>query len=118
VNKIVESRIKELFELILEELEEVKLYKPSEIGTGVILTGGTSRMEGIEAIASKIFDLKCTKGESTWEIDENLNIPEYSTTLGLLSYALGVFEEKQNKNTNNFLGNLFRNFFPKDLKLP
>lgn len=118
VNKIVESRVKELFELIREELEEAKLYHPIEIGTGVILTGGTSRMEGIEVIAAKVFDLKCTKGESTWEIAEDLNIPEYSATLGLLSFALGVFEEKQSKNTKNLLGNLFRNFFPKDFKLP
>lgn len=118
VNKIVESRIKELFELVREELEEAKLYNPSEIGSGVILTGGTSRMEGIESIGAKVFDLKCTKGESTWNIAEDLNIPEYSTTLGLLHFALSVFEEKQSKNSNNLLTNLFRKFFPKEFKLP
>ena len=118
MNKIVESRIRELFELVREELVDAKLYNPSEIGTGVILTGGTSRMEGIEVIAEKVLDLKCTKGECTWNIDKDLNIPEYSTALGLLLFALGVFEEKQSKNTNNLLGNLFRKFFPKELNLP
>ncbi|MGB0374558.1 MAG: cell division protein FtsA [Opitutales bacterium] len=117
VNRIVESRIKELFELVREALEEAKLYNPSEIGSGVILTGGTSRMEGIEVIAEKVFDLKCTKGECTWNIDKDLNIPEYSTTLGLLLFALGVFEEKQSKNTNNILGNLLRKFLPKQVNL-
>ena len=118
VNKIVESRIKELFELIREELEDAKLYNPSEIGTGAVLTGGTSRIEGIEVIAEKVLDLKCIKGESSWNIAKDLNVPEYSTTLGLLLFALGVFEEKQSKNTNNLLGNLFRKFFPKQFKLP
>ena len=113
VNKIVESRIKELFELIRMELEEAKLYNPSEIGTGAVLTGGTSRIEGIEQIAEKVLDLKCIKGESSWNIASDINIPEYSTTLGLLLFALSVFDEKKSKNTNNLLGNLFRKFFPK-----
>ena len=118
VNKIVESRIKELFELIREDLEDAKFYNPSDIGTGVVLTGGTSRIEGIELIAEKVLDLKCFRGESSWNIAKDLNIPEYSTTLGLLIFALSVFEEKQTKNTNNFLGNLFRKFFSKQLKVP
>lgn len=117
VNKIVESRIKELFELVREALEEAKLYNPNEIGSGVILTGGTSRIEGIEVIAEKVLDLKCTKGECAWNIAKDLNIPEYSTTLGLLLFALGVFEEKQSKNTNNILGNLLRKFLPKQINL-
>jgi hypothetical protein len=34
-----------------------------------------------------------------------------------LLFALGVFEEKQSKNTNNILGNLLRKFLPKQINL-
>ncbi len=112
IHRIVESRVKEIFELIREELESAELFDLSTMETGVLLTGGTSRMEGIDRLAEKVFSADCRIGRHTWDISSDLNLPEYSTVLGLLSFALAVNEEKQEKNTSNVLGNLFRNFFP------
>lgn len=112
INKIVEARLKEIFELIMEELEEAKLWKIDLIESGVTITGGTSRINGIDKIASKVFGMDTKLGVHTWDISSDLNMPEYSTTLGLLSYALAGFEEKQNKNSNNTLGNIWRTLFP------
>ncbi len=112
IHKIVESRIKEIFELVREELESAQLWNTDAIGTGVILTGGSSRIECIDHLATKVFELKASIGMHTWDISEELNLPELSTVLGLLSFALGVNEEKKKKNPKNVIGNLLRNFFP------
>jgi len=111
ISKIVEARIQEIFEIIRGELEEAKLYNPSQIGSGAILTGGTSRIEGLDACAAKVLDIECRIGECTWDIADDLNIPEYSTVLGLLSYAVSNNEEDLKKNKQKSIVNVIRSFF-------
>ena len=104
-------QIREIFEIIRSELEEAKLYNPSKIGSGAILTGGTSRIKGLEESASQVLDLDCRMGSSTWDIAEDLDIPEYSTVLGLLSYAFTNYEEDLKKNKRKSIVNVIRSFF-------
>ena len=111
ISKIVESRIREIFDIIRGELEEAKLYNPSKIRSGAILTGGTSRIKGLEECASQVLDLECRTGSSTWDIAEDLDIPEYSTVLGLLSYAFTNYEEDLKKNKRKSIVNIIRSFF-------
>ena len=105
ISKIVEARIKEIFEIIIDELTEAKLFNLKDIASGVILTGGSSRIEGLEHLVSRVMGLECRIGSSTWDISEDLNIPEYSTALGLLSYAVSNNEGIQRKGASiiNFL---------------
>lgn len=105
VSKIVEARIKEIFEIMVDELSEAKLFNPKDIAAGVILTGGSSRIEGLEQLVSRVMDLDCRVGSTTWDISEDLNTPEYSAALGLLSYAVANNEGVQRKGSSiiNFL---------------
>ena len=71
----------------------------------MILTGGTSKIIGIEHLVSRVMDLDCRLGSCQWDISEDLNNPEYTTALGLLSYAVANHDGAQSKGGSiiNFL---------------
>ena len=58
ITKIIEARVFEIFDIIKEQLVDADLFEPSDISSGVILTGGTSRLTGIEEAAHRRFGLK------------------------------------------------------------
>ena len=83
---IIHVRVVELFEIISKELSG--LLDSKELGAGVLLTGGTSRLPGIEQLASKVLGLPVTKGNFPAGLGHELAQPENSTVLGLLHYGL------------------------------
>ncbi|MFT5351223.1 MAG: cell division protein FtsA [Zhongshania aliphaticivorans] len=98
ITKIIEARVSEIFEIIKHTLDEKKLLAPDDIASGVVLTGGTSRLEGIAAIATRTLGLEARSSAGPLNVAEELRLPEYSTVLGLLHYALtgqGTTSSKQ-----------------------
>lgn len=83
---IIHVRVVELFEIISKELSG--LLDSKELGAGVLLTGGTSRLPGIEQLASKVLGLPVSKGSFPSGLGHELAQPENSTVLGLLHYGL------------------------------
>jgi cell division protein FtsA len=83
---IIHVRTVELFEIISKELGD--LLDPTELGAGVILTGGSSRLPGIESLASKVLGVPATKGTFPTGLGQELAQPENSSVLGLLHYGL------------------------------
>lgn len=88
ITKIIEARVSEIFEIIKYTLEEKELLVPSDIASGVVLTGGTSRLEGIAPVASSLLGLEVCVSAGPQNVAKELRMPEYSTVLGLLHYAL------------------------------
>ncbi len=101
---IIHVRIVELFEIIYKELGGL-LY-PNELGAGVLLTGGSSRLPGIEQLASKVLGLPVTKANFPTGLGHELAQAENSTVLGLLHYGLEDHnlpgEQKTSENTGLF----------------
>jgi cell division protein FtsA len=95
ITKIIEARVFEIFDIIKEQLEIASLHVPGDIASGVVLTGGTSRLKGIDEAARQRFGLDARVSEGPQDVAEELRAPEYSTTLGLLHYALTGQEEHQ-----------------------
>ena len=83
---IIHVRVVELFEIISKELSG--LLDSKELGAGVLLTGGTSRLPGIEQLASKVLGFPVSKGSFPAGLGHELAQPENSTVLGLLHYGL------------------------------
>ena len=94
VTKIIEARVRELFEIVREELVAAELFEVADIASGVFLTGGTSRLEGIDHTAEQVFGLSARVGDPPRDVAEALRAPEYSTALGLLQYALTAAESE------------------------
>ncbi|MGZ0655577.1 cell division protein FtsA [Coraliomargarita sp. W4R53] len=95
ITKIIEARVSEVFDIIKEQLEVAEVFEPSEIASGVVLTGGSSQLMGIDEAAHRRFGLDARVSEGPKDVAEELRLPEYSTTLGLLHYALTGQEESQ-----------------------
>jgi cell division protein FtsA len=87
--EVVEPRYDELFTLIQAELRRSGFE--DLIPSGVVLTGGTAKMEGAVELAEEIFHMPVRIGypqgiEGLADIVRN---PVYSTAVGLLLYGAG-----------------------------
>lgn len=88
ITKIIEARVSEIFEIIKEQLEEAEVFQPADIASGVVLTGGSARLPGMDEVAKRVLGIDARFAEGPLNVAEELRMPEYSTTLGLLHYAL------------------------------
>ncbi len=85
VHAIIEARVRELFEIVRKEW--VSVLGDSKPGSGVVLTGGTSRLSGIEELAAKVFATHVRIGTPPNGVEKAIAGVEYSTCIGLLMYA-------------------------------
>jgi cell division protein FtsA len=85
--EVVEPRYEELFGLIRDELRRSGLEET--IAAGIVLTGGSARMEGAIDLAEEIFHMPVRLGlpQHVKGLAEVVQNPIYSTGVGLLLYA-------------------------------
>jgi len=85
--EVVEPRYEELFNLIREELRRSGFEEI--IAAGLVLTGGSARMEGAIELAEEIFHVPVRLGvpQSVRGLADAVSNPIYSTAVGLLLYA-------------------------------
>ena len=74
ISSIIHVRVVELFEIIAKELGD--FLNPEELGAGVVLTGGASRLPGIEQVASMVLGVPARKATFPSEIGKDLAQPE------------------------------------------
>jgi cell division protein FtsA len=86
--QIVEARVEELFTIVKKRLGP--LLTPADVAAGVILTGGTSRLAGIDAVAQRVLGLSVRRAAEPDWLTESLRGPEFSTAVGLLFFALSA----------------------------
>jgi cell division protein FtsA len=85
--EIVEPRYEELFGLIRDELRRSGFEEI--IAAGIVLTGGSAKMEGAIELAEEIFHVPVRLGMPTGVkgLADVISNPIYSTGVGLLLYA-------------------------------
>ena len=90
---IIEPRAEELFDLVAREIKRAG-YEGVVTG-GVVITGGTSLMEGMPDMAERILDLPARRGlpAGVGGIHEHVGNPMYSTSVGLIIHALHQQED-------------------------
>ena len=95
--EVVEPRYDELFTLIQAELRRSGFE--DLIAAGIVLTGGTSKMEGVVELAEEIFHMpvRLALPVGVSGLSDEINNPIYSTAVGLLLYAA----TRENKKTIN-----------------
>ena len=83
----MEPRYDELFTLIQAELRRSGFEEL--IAAGVVLTGGTSKMEGVVELAEEIFHMPVRIGTpvNVKGLSDIVNNPIYSTGVGLLHFG-------------------------------
>ncbi|MCK4265452.1 cell division protein FtsA [Candidatus Babeliales bacterium] len=91
--EILESRAKEVFDLILDDIIKFKLqpFMPY----GIVLTGGGALLSGIVDVGKEVFGMpvrvglprEAKKSELDSSVPDSLKSPMYSTGYGLLVYS-------------------------------
>ncbi|MFT5116555.1 MAG: cell division protein FtsA [Kiritimatiellia bacterium] len=91
--EVVEPRYDELFTLVQAELR--RSGYEDLVAAGVVLTGGTAKMEGVVELAEEIFHMPVRLGspQNVSGLADIVNNPIYSTGVGLLHYAKKQHEE-------------------------
>lgn len=85
--EVVEPRYDELFTLVQAELRRSGFE--DLIAAGIVLTGGTSKMEGVVELAEEIFHMPVSIGkpQGITGLMDIVKNPIYSTAVGLLLYG-------------------------------
>ena len=85
--EVVEPRYDELFTLVQGELR--RSGYEDMVPAGIVLTGGTSKMEGVVELAEEIFHMPVRVGypQAVQGMADIVRNPVYATACGLLQYA-------------------------------
>jgi cell division protein FtsA len=97
--EVVEPRYDELFTLIQAELR--RSGYEDLVAAGIVLTGGTSKMEGVVELAEEIFHMpvRLARPIGVSGLVDVINNPIYATAVGLLQYA--AMQQNDPIKTNN-----------------
>jgi cell division protein FtsA len=89
---IIEARMEEIFRFVLQEIK--RSGYDGLMPAGVVLTGGTSLLPGIRKLANEVLGLpvRVAQPENLLGLVDQLYSPAYSTSVGLLNWAL-LFDE-------------------------
>jgi cell division protein FtsA len=84
---IIEARIEETFGLIMQEIK--RSGYDGLLPAGMVLTGGTSALPGINRIASDVLGMtvRTAQPQGLTGLVDKLDSPAYSTSVGLLRWA-------------------------------
>lgn len=87
LGEIIEPRMEEIFALAQREL--LRSGVADSLGSGIVLAGGTSLLEGTQELAERIFNLPVRRGLpiNLKSMPEELMKPMYTTVAGLLLHA-------------------------------
>jgi len=91
VHSVIFARVEEALMILSSSLDKSALKE--QLGAGVILTGGMTKLKGLRELAQSIFQSMpvriATAGKNIDGLFDELKDPAYSTILGLLLYKAG-----------------------------
>ena len=87
LSEIIQPRVEEIFTLVARELAKAGLEDAA--AAGVVVTGGTSIMQGVPELAEQVFDLPVRRGRPTGigGLSDVVQSPIYATGVGLALYG-------------------------------
>lgn len=85
--EVIEPRVEELFGIVQQELRRSGFE--DVLSSGIVLTGGTSLLEGICELAEEVFHMPVRIGAPKYmgTLEESVRNPRFSTAVGLLISA-------------------------------
>jgi len=110
--KIIEPRVEELLDLAMQEVEDAG-YRDL-VPAGLVLTGGSSLLDGLPEFAGQRYDVPVRRGKIPQGIHGLRDIvesPIYATSIGLLRYAIETTDFKKpefaDRRRESIIGKLF-----------
>jgi cell division protein FtsA len=89
---IIGARVEEIFSLVVQEIK--RSGYDGLLPAGMVLTGGSSALLGMRAVASSVLGVpvRIAQPENLLGMADKLDSPAYSTSVGLLRWALLMSE--------------------------
>ena len=115
LGEILEPRVEEILNLCQLEIEKSGLAQ--QVTSGVVLTGGSSLLEGLVEMAEQIFNLPARRGYpmGVGGLNDVVNNPMYATAVGLILFGARNRAEKKFRirdvNIFNRITNRMRRWF-------
>ena len=102
--EVVEPRYDELFKLVQAELRRSGFEHL--VASGIVLTGGGAKMEGLIELAEEIFHMPVSLGapRNVAGLKDIVRNPVFATGVGLLQYGLDQEKDKPNKQSDRKSG--------------
>lgn len=93
ISDIIEARLEELFELVLDELERLGVY---DLPGGYVLSGGVASTKGILELAQEVFQNRVRIA-----IPDYIGVrePQYTTAVGLIKFS---YKNNKLQGGNNY----------------
>jgi len=90
INGIMEPRIREIFRLVMQELDKADLLSANKVPAGLVLTGGGAMTASVVEVAKKVSNLpvRLAYPEDIEGLTEDIKKPNFAVAVGLLNYAL------------------------------
>jgi cell division protein FtsA len=84
---IIQPRAEEIFRLVDNDIKRMGYEK--SLNSGVVLTGGTALLEGLEEVAESVFDLPVRRGDpgGIGGLVDRVSTPDYASAVGLVLYG-------------------------------
>ncbi len=84
IDEVVGARLEEIFECVAKELK--KAGRAGKLPSGVVLTGGSAKMQGMSDYAKQALGLAARVGKPTGYggVAENIENPEFASAVGLM----------------------------------
>ncbi|CAG0948740.1 Cell division protein FtsA [Burkholderiales bacterium] len=85
--EVIEPRIEELYTLVQSELRRSGFEEL--LSSGIVITGGTSMLQGMAELGEEVFHLPCRVGAPSYlgGLADVVRSPRYSTAMGLLLHG-------------------------------
>ena len=92
VSNVIYARVEETLMILAKSIDKSEFKE--QIGAGIVLTGGFTKIEGLRELAIAIFDnmpVRIAKPKKIEGMFETLKDPMFSTGVGLVLYGGGYF---------------------------
>lgn len=91
---IIQPRAEEIFRLVDTDIKRMGYEK--SLNSGLVLTGGTALLDGLEEVAEEIFDLPVRRGDPSGVggLVDRVSTPDYATAVGLILYGFSQYRGK------------------------
>ncbi len=91
---IIQPRAEEIFRLVDSDIKRMGYEK--SLNSGLVLTGGTALLDGLEEVAEEIFDLPVRRGDPNYigGLIDRVSTPDYATAVGLILYGYSQILER------------------------
>ncbi|MDD8020499.1 MAG: cell division protein FtsA [Acidobacteriota bacterium] len=91
---IIQPRAEEIFRLVDGDIKRMGYEK--SLNSGLVLTGGTALLDGLEEVAEEIFDLPVRRGDPNYigGLIDRASTPDYATAVGLILYGYNQIQER------------------------